>query len=712
MTRFIAVTVSLAFGLSATAGDVKIWRQNNPRDFRAGTLSRVVVANDGTISLSRQIESLAETGTEQVWTVALDAPRKLVYAATGSPGAVIRLDAANKRTVLHQDEKEQVFSLAVADDGTVYAGVSPSGKIYRFREGQAREEVFHTGEIYIWALAIDGDGNLIAATGPNGKLFKVDREGKGSILFHANQPHLLSLALAPSGVVYFGTSRDGLVYRLTPPNKAFVLHDADQADIHCLLLAADGTLYAGTGSPARPKLPTNTMQNKPADVGSSDLSTGAPSMQSGELGADGASNPAPAAMAPASGGDSVAGGGGGTKPGGGTAATPGENVVVKIATDGRVEEIFREKVLVLDLALQGDRLLIGTGQEGRLFLVDLSARKSAEIARLEHGQVNVLANGAGGEILIGTSTPGKLYRLEDRFASQGTYLSSVFDAKMQTRWGTSSARTSTPDGSSIELSVRAGNVAEPDNTWTSWSAQSNKLPLGRFFQYQVKLNSPAGKNTPSLNEYLLYYATVNQPPLVEGIDVPNVEALPLSGAGDKIKLKWRSSDPNGDTLAFRLEVKKTEWPEWVELANDLTKPEFDWDPGSMPGGEYVARVTATDKASNRQEEAMSASRVSDAFVLDRDLPLVKLHTPKARGKQFEIHAEAHDQRTRITAAAYAINGKEWIPLVPDDGLFDQRSEEVTFTTEELAPGAHVLMVRFKDSAGHLGVADAILTVNP
>ncbi|MFO0945973.1 MAG: hypothetical protein U1D30_08510 [Planctomycetota bacterium] len=712
MTRVFVAAMGLAICSAVTAGEVKLWRQNNQKDFRAGTLARVVVSNEGAVSLSRQIEPLAETATEQVWTVALDAPRKLVYVATGSPGAVLRFDAANKRTVLHQDEKEQVFSLAVAADGTVYAGVSPSGKIYRYREGQAREEVFNTGETYVWALALDADGNLLAATGPNGKLFKIDREGKGAVLFHANQPHLLSLALAPSGVVYFGTSRDGLIYKFTPPNKAFVLHDADQADIHCLLLGPDETLYAGTGSPARPKLPTNTMQNKPTDVGTSDLSTGTPNMQSGDFDSENASKPTPTAMSPGSSGDTVLGAAGAAKSSSASTATPGENAVFKISNDGRVEEIFRDKVLMLSLALQGERLLVGTGQEGRLFQVDLMEKQSAEVARLEHGQVNVLASGAAGEILVGTSTPGKLYRLEDRFASQGTLLSTVFDAKMQTRWGTSATRTNTPDGSSIELSVRAGNVAEPDNTWTSWTAHSDKLPLGRFFQYQVQLNRPAGKATPNLNEFLLYYATVNQPPQVEGIEVPNVEAVPLSSGSDKVKLKWRASDPNGDSLAYRLEVKKVEWPQWVELAKDLNKTEFDWEPGSMPGGEYSARVTATDKANNRQEETLSSSRVSDLFVLDRDLPTVKLATPKVQGKRFEIRAEGHDQRTRITAAAYAIDGKDWIPLTPDDGLFDQRNEEVTFTTEELEPGAHVLMVRFKDSAGHLGVADTILTVNP
>src|SRR5207248_6139664 len=58
----------------------------------------------------------------------------------------------------------------------------------------------------------------------------------------------------------------------------------------------------------------------------------------------------------------------------------GENSLYRIALDGTVRELFREKVLLLSLLRQNGHIFIGTGMEGQLFEVDEATKERSEIA--------------------------------------------------------------------------------------------------------------------------------------------------------------------------------------------------------------------------------------------------------------------------------------------------------------------------------------------
>ena len=36
-----------------------------------------------------------------------------------------------------------------------------------------------------------------------------------------------------------------------------------------------------------------------------------------------------------------------------------------------------------------------------------------------------------------------------------------------------------------------------------------------------------------------------------------------------------------------------------------------------------------------------------------------------------------DELTRLVKAAYALDGGDWVPVFPDDGLFDSPTEQIT-----------------------------------
>jgi hypothetical protein len=116
-------------------------------------------------------------------------------------------------------------------------------------------------------------------------------------------------------------------------------------------------------------------------------------------------------------------------------------------------------------------------------------------------------------------------------------------------------------------------------------------------------------------------------------------------------------------------------------------------------------VAANDRLSNNPSESLTDDRVSEPFLIDSVAPTVTL---KAEGTT--VTAILKDPSTRITRASYSLDGKPWVAVFPDDGLFDTAEETVVLAFKALAPGSHVLVVRASDAAGNVGNADLLLTV--
>ena len=292
-------------------------------------------------------------------------------------------------------------------------------------------------------------------------------------------------------------------------------------------------------------------------------------------------------------------------------------------------------------------------------------------------------------------------------------ISEVHDTKLVSRFGSLSWRAVQPPGTSVGIQTRTGNVGEPDETWSPWSPEqtdpaSAKIasPPGRFVQYRVKLATTDPNRSPELRSVSLSFRTSNLAPEIGRLDVPDLSAADGAVRQARLNVKWEASDPNDDDLQYTLSVRKDGWPDWIRLNEDpITEKSFAWDTTAFPSGSYQVKLVASDRPSNRAELALTRERESLPFLVDHDAPHVRLE-PNGHGASIALS----DDLTRLVKAEYAVDGKPWSPIFPDDGLFDSLRETITLSLPDLATGTHILMVKVTDSAGNIGTGDALLKI--
>ncbi len=715
MSRFFlrAVLAIAIMSQPAEAAKVKTWYQNTPAAYDKATFRSAVQSNEGSLRLARQLRPLAGLDATHVWDI-VEAADGSLFVATGDEGKLLRVTPDGKVIVVHTAEDSQVLCLALGGDGSVYAGTGPSGRVLRV-DPQGRTSVWYeTGEAYVWSLAVEVKTQTVyAGTGPHGRIHKIGADGKGAVFFTSKQEHILCVAAA-DGNVYAGTDKGGLVYRIDSKGKGFVLFQAPQPEVRRLLVA-DGAIYAGTSAPSRRRSGPSALSSADGSAVSADdvmPVVRAETRQQGEKAAaeTGTSTPKPVGDVKEAKGTTAA-----------APSTPGsgENSVFRIAADGTVRELFREKALVLSLLKQGDRLLIGTGMDGQLFEVDTVTHEKTELARLDHGQILSLCPRRDGSIVLGTGDPGKLYVLGNHHAAKGTVTSEVLDAKWLSKWGRLEWQAEVPPGTGVSVVVRSGNVAEPDDTWSDWSAEQTDpekaicaAPPARFLQYRVTLTADAksaAKVTPSVRSVTLRYSTINLAPELSRVEVPDLNAAPLENP-KKLKFKWTATDANEDELTYAIWARKEGWKNWVLLEEDLEKAEYEWDTTATPSGVYQIKIVASDRRDNPEGEALTGEKVSVPFVVCHTPPTVTLKMVALEGDQAVIEATATSPLARLTNASFAVNGKKWANVFPADGLFDARTQTFRLRTDSLKPGTYVLVLKVRDAAGNTGSGDVVFSV--
>jgi hypothetical protein len=673
----------------------ELWRQDSASSFSKGHEENVVVSDSGVIRLGRALGRVGKLDEAHVWDLARSSDGAL-YASTGDHGKVYRkkTDEDGWQEILKLADS-QVLSLAVTPEGRLIAGTGPGGHVVEWENGQKSDQVIHDDVRYVWDLALDRKGTLWAATGPSGQLWKRPSGGEWARVLDSPQPHLLCLVEAPDGSIYAGSDGEGLIYRISPQGKVSVMYDAEPSEIHALTVGPDGAVYAASAAESErsPGSSKSALLRKPP-TGLFDLDAGfrLASLQ---------------------------------EPARSRTMQRGENAVFRVAPDGSVREIFRAKALLYALTWQDDRLLVGSGPEGVLYEVRDGGRDWSSLARIDHGQVLCLRTGPKGEVWMGAGDPGGVRKLEDGHSDEGTFESDVFDAHLVSRFGALNVEGTWPEGTSVSIQGRSGNVARPDETWSDWSKPVEpdptgkpQVPPGRFAQYRLKLSTHDRAKTPEVRSVTWLYRSVNQAPEVSGLTIPDLSRGDGSSRKPRFELGWTATDPNHDTLTYRLAIRKEGWPDWIAIGGPepLSQRSFEWDTTTVPDGVYRLRVSASDRPSNPESEALERAKVSDLFVVDHEAPSVTLSFSREQAplvihsrEKGRLTVQIRDDLTRIVSAEVAIDSGPWSSLFPEDGLFDSRSETLHVPLGDLK-GAHVVVVRAIDAAGNVGSRDMLVAI--
>jgi outer membrane protein assembly factor BamB len=710
-------------------------KHSTAEDFQKGQTQGTVIGSEGTVKLgSATVQLWNAKDDDDVWAVnrIVTTPDGEMYAGTSPKGKILRY-AGGKWTTLYPIEKpiepnrpaadanstidpnavakekeeepasQHVYALAIDEGGRLLAGVSGDKcKVLRF-ESSSPVTVFEPNEAkYIFAMALDAQRNIYLATGPKGKLFKVSPDGRGKILYTATEKNLLSLAMGLDGNLYAGSDEKGRVYKInTTSGNASVVYDADEAEVAALALGENGDLYAAVSS----EQAIRTTGAAPAAV--SGALPGRSPLQSSK--GQSASREVHIARMPAQESTTQDK----AQPKAIKTAKIGvPSAIYKITKEGYVTKVFEQPVAFFDMAMAKGRLIVGTGNTAQLFAVDTKTDEQSELfAEKKASQITAICP-AGDDILIGTANGAKMLRILSRYAPEATFDSPLVDAGQPATWGKLHIDAEIPEGTSILMSARSGNVSEVnDPTFSPWTQQrlideplALGCPVARFCQYRLILKSN-GKETPIVRQVAVASVVGNFAPVVDSVSTSLVPgATPQQKAKEgAIKISIKAHDDNKDTLTYKIEMRKLGRQKWIKIEDDLDKGDYEWDTRKVEDGRYELRATADDKKSNTAATALQDQRISEPVVVDNTPPGTTEAglSVDATAKSMTLKFRATDELSVIAGAEYAIDSsKDWVGTLPDDSVFDETSELFTILVKDLAAGEHVITVKLTDAAGN------------
>ena len=465
--------------VTARAAKVKVWDQHTPSHYEKAQFKQAVVSSDGVIRLGAAAEAVRRTWTPRTsgtWWRTSDGN---LFAATGDEGKVYKVTADGKASVVYAERTEPGV-LSRPRRRTAPSTPAP-GRTARSSASMppARRKVFcETGEAYVWSLAVDRrPGRSTPAPGRTAASSKISPEGKPACSTRRSRTHpLRGRGRRRHGLRRHGQGRSRLSHR-SRKGKGFVLYQAAQAEVRTLKVTAGRGLRrhqcadrsgAAAAAAVAPAAATAAARSTPS----------AEAAAVGKASKDGEQETATvkktAACRTATRTASAA------RPRPPRRQSSGENSVYRIGLDGTVREVFREKAMVLSLLRQGEPLL-RRHRHGRPAVRGRrgDARDTARSPGWTTARSCACAAGKTAPSCSAPAIPANSTSCEDRYAAAGTVLSEVLDAKIVSKWGALrwEARHAGED-TRVSVAVRSGNIAEPDDTWSDWSAEQTDAEQG------------------------------------------------------------------------------------------------------------------------------------------------------------------------------------------------------------------------------------------
>jgi hypothetical protein len=357
----------------------------------------------------------------------------------------------------------------------------------------------------------------------------------------------------------------------------------------------------------------------------------------------------------------------------------------------------------------GGVIYSATSKGGRVYRVEPDGKSSLWVD-VDERQVLGL-DLRGGQPLFVTGDAAAVYRVLPGNANEALWTSKVLDAQFPARWGQLVWRG---DGK-LSFQTRSGNSDKPeDGGWSEWSSALPqpgpiRSPGARFLQLRARLDPTGGS---ALYAVQAYYLPGNQPAAVKDITVKPTQPKgreALEGAPTtNYKIEWKTDNPDGDKLRFRLEYRpegRSEYRPMLRETEILTRPNYDWDTEPIPDGYYRVRVEASDEIENPAAAVLRERAESEPFLLDN-------HAPRIDGLRHDngrVIGTARDELGPIAKLEYALDGLEWKPFHPKDDLFDTNAEAFELDLGKLAAGSHVVSIRAQDARANSATSEIWIT---
>ncbi len=741
---FLTALALLTLGELALANGPVFWETAKQDDVVKGDARGVSIAENGAVTLAPAYGLVYDTKEAYIWSSTTDAAGN-IYLGTGHDGKIFKVDASGAGRMLYDAPELDVTALATDAQGNLYAATSPDGKIYKITPAGQQSVFYDPPDKYIWSLIYDAStATLYAGTGDKGVVYKIDQTGKAAVFADTSETNIVALAMDKQGNLIAGTDPGGLVLRISQSGKVFALFDSPTQEIHKLTVADDGSIYAlGINQ-------SSATTAKTASLGSSTTTTlsgeGVVTISASDDGdtpvvlqATDVSSSLPASSK-------------------GSKADGSRSAVFRILPDGGSEVLWRSNDTVgFGLRpLTDGRVLVGTGSKGRIYQI---ARDNSYTLLIQSPEDQTSTIFALGEQLYATSSNlGRLYKIGRESVSEGTYTSPVRDTKFAGQWGVITWR----GAGNVELQTRSGNTETPDATWSEWSTPYRvstgdqiTSPRARFIQWRAVLRSSAAPasaanhtaptNAASANAARLQTVVVAYLPRNQAPDIASVTVLPQgialaeqpiavdpsiasSGLDPQLfglvasvpprrffqkgarTLTWQASDPNDDTLSYKVMYRTISDNDWHLLADNLNVAYYTIDGNRLPDGTYLFKVIASDGAGNPAEAALTKEETTDAIEIDNTPPTIKVTGPAVSGQSAEVTFDTSDATSRIVRGEYSVDGGAWQLVYPTDGVADSAHETYRVRVTFDKPGEHLIAFRCADSSANVGTSKVTATV--